>query len=110
MYMYQKFASSYDSESVEGIPTTRLFQVSADGSAVAYEGDATSGGGNGEAGNGIGNQFLAKRLVNGWVTNSIQPAGVFSTFIRGFQAICRSVCLFQVRPLNPRIRRSQKTR
>ncbi len=64
--------------------TLRLFQVATDGSAVAYEGDATSGGGNGEGGSGLGNQFLAKRLASGWVTNSIQPAGVFSTRYQGF--------------------------
>src|ERR1700728_2299572 len=68
----------------EGTATRKLFQVATDGSAVAYEGDATSGGGNGEAGRGIGSQFLAKRLADGgWVTNSIQPAGVFSTKYQG---------------------------
>ena len=75
-----------DEPPAEGIPTERLFQVSADGSSVAYEGDATSGGGNGEGGHDIGNQFLAKRLTNGWVTNSIQPAGVFSTLYEGFSS------------------------
>ncbi len=71
----------------EGIATYKLFQVATDGSAVAYEGDATSGGGNGEAGLGIGTQFLAKHLSNGgWVTSSIQPAGVFSTEYQGFSS------------------------
>jgi hypothetical protein len=73
-------------DSTDGIPTTRLFQVSADGSSVAYNGEATSGGGNGEGGNGIGNQFLAKRLANGWVTDSIQPPGRFSTYYQGFSS------------------------
>ena len=68
----------------EGIATSKLFQVAADGSAVAYESDATSGGGNGEAGRGIGSQFLAKHLANGgWITKSIQPAGVFSHGVPG---------------------------
>ncbi len=71
----------------EGTATFKLFQVATDGSAVAYEGDATSGGGNGEAGRGIGSQFLAKHLADGgWVTNSIQPAGVFSTKYQGFSS------------------------
>jgi hypothetical protein len=83
VYVPEALPTTY-AENVEGIPTTRLFQVSADGSSVAYEGDATSGGGNGEAGNGHGNQFLAKRLASGWATNSIQPAGVPSTFYQGF--------------------------
>ena len=69
----------------EGIPTSRLFQVATSGSAVAYEGDATTGGGAGEGGSGLGNQFLAKRLVNGgWAVNSIQPAGFFKTTYQGF--------------------------
>ncbi len=69
----------------EGIQTEKLFQVASDGSAVAYIGDATSGGGNGEGGKGIGNQFLASRLSgSGWTTKSIQPAGVFSTAYIGF--------------------------
>ncbi len=78
-------SESMYSESAEGIPSSRLFQVSDDGSAVAYEGDATSGGGNGEGGNSLGNQFLARHLPDGgWITHSIQPPGVFSTQYQGF--------------------------
>src|ERR1700728_4360890 len=67
----------------EGITTFLLFQVATNGSAVAYEGDPTSGGGN-AAGLGEGSQFLAKHLAGGWVTNSIQPAGDFDTHYQGF--------------------------
>ncbi len=71
----------------EGTATRKLFQVATDGSTVAYESDATSGGGNGEAGRGIGSQFLAKHLANGgWITKSIQPAGVFATEYQGFSS------------------------
>jgi len=71
----------------EGVATHKLFQVATDGSAVAYESDATSGGGNGEGGRGLGSQLLAKHLADGgWVTNSIQPAGVFSTKYQGFSS------------------------
>ena len=70
-----------------GIQTPFLFQVATDGSAVAYEGDATSGGGLGEGGIGRGNQFLAKRSASGsWMTNSIQPAGLFSTRYQGMSS------------------------
>src|ERR1700728_4265468 len=70
----------------EGTATFELFQVATNGSAVAYVGDPTSGGGN-SAGRGVGSQFLAKRLADGgWVTNSIQPAGVFSTKYQGFSS------------------------
>ena len=85
--VYIPRASAFgDGEDAEGIPTQLLFQVSTDGSAVAYEGDATSGGGQGSSGNGLGNQFLARRLASGWVTHSIQPAGVFSNFYQGFSS------------------------
>src|ERR1700728_30252 len=77
-------ASSYVTNG-EGIQSNYLFQVASNGSAVAYIGDATSGGGNGESGRGIGNQFLAKHLADGgWISKSIQPAGVFSTHYQGF--------------------------
>ena len=71
----------------EGIYTPLLFQVATDGSAVAYQGDATSGGGFGEGGLGRGNQFLAKHLApGGWITNSIQPQGFFHTAYQGFSS------------------------
>ena len=93
----------------EGTATFKLFQVATDGSAVAYEGDATSGGGNGEAGQGIGSQFLAKHLADGgWVTNSIQPAGSLARSIRGFRVICRLGCFSLVHQLNPKTIRYQK--
>jgi hypothetical protein len=76
-----------DTGNSDGIGTFKLFQVATDGSAVAYEGDATSGGGNGEAGRGIGSQFLARHLADGgWVANSIQPAGIFNTAYQGFSS------------------------
>ena len=69
----------------EGIATFKLFQVATNGSSVAYESDATSGEGNGEGGRGLGSQFLAKHLATGgWITNSIQPGGVFVTEYEGF--------------------------
>ena len=71
----------------EGIRTGRLFQVTSDGSAVAYVGDATSGGGEGEGGRGQGSQFLAKHLANGgWMTKGIQPAGVLLSPYEGFSS------------------------
>ncbi|HXP99156.1 MAG TPA: fibronectin type III domain-containing protein [Solirubrobacteraceae bacterium] len=84
--VYVPFAEGKISDS-EGIQSFYSFQVATDGSAVAYIGDATSGGGNGEAGRGIGSQFLAKHLASsGWMTNSVQPAGVFDTKYLGFSS------------------------
>jgi hypothetical protein len=69
----------------QGVVTTRPFQVAGDGSAIMYLGDATSGGGEGQGGQGLGNQFLARRQSNGgWMTTSIQPAGLFDTIYQGF--------------------------
>ena len=82
------YVPAAEEESVsEGTATHKLFQVATDGSTVAYESDATSGGGNGESGRGIGSQLLAKHLANGgWITKSIQPAGVFVTEYQGFSS------------------------
>ncbi len=82
--VYVPDARDMNGELGNGIPTVRLFQVSADGSAVAYVGDATSGGGNGESGSKLGNQFLANRTADGWSTHSIMPAGVRSDLYQGF--------------------------
>ena len=69
----------------EGIQTEKLFQVASDGSAVEYVGDATSGGGNGEAGSGIGNHFVATHVAGGgWNIKSIQPPGTFNSNYVGF--------------------------
>ena len=102
VYIPEALPTTY-SENVEGIPTTRLFQVSADGSSVAYEGDPTSGGGNGEEGNGLGNQFLAKRLASGWVTNSIQPAGTHNTYYQGFSSDLSAGIITSGTPAEPEI-------
>ena len=83
--VYVPFALGVAEPVSEGVQTSKLFQVARDGSAVIYEGDATSGGGNGIAGSGIGNQFLATRLAGGgWANKSIQPPGTFNTLYLGF--------------------------
>jgi hypothetical protein len=102
VYVPESLPTTY-TENVEGIPTRRLFQVSADGSAVAYEGEPTSGGGNGEDGNGLGNQFLAQRLASGWVTRSIQPAGVHSTYYQGFSSDLSAGIITSGTPAEPKI-------
>ncbi len=86
--VYVPLSYGFSNEAVNGsVQTFHLFQVAGDGSGVAYIGDATSGGGNGEGGTGIGNQFLASRLAGGgWVTKSIQPPGAFVTEYEGFSS------------------------
>ena len=83
--VYVPFSLGVAEPDSQGIQTSKLFQVASDGSAVAYEGDATSGGGNGIGGNDIGNQFLATHLAGGgWANKSIQPPGTFNTRYLGF--------------------------
>ncbi len=86
--VYVPLSYGHTNEAVNGsVQTSHLFQVADNGSSVAYIGDATSGGGNGEGGGGIGNQFLASRLAGGgWVTKSIQPPGAFVTEYEGFSS------------------------
>ncbi len=86
--VYVPYSYGLSNEAVKGsVQTFHLFQVAGDGAGVAYIGDATSGGGNGEGGTGIGNQFLASRLAGGgWVTKSIQPPGAFVTEYEGFSS------------------------
>jgi hypothetical protein len=55
------------------ISTERLVRASADGDAVTYVGDPPAVGGNGATGNGLGNQFLAKRNSGGWTASVITP-------------------------------------
>jgi hypothetical protein len=69
----------------EGVQTNLPFQASADGSAVAYVGDPTSEGTNGNAGNGGGNEFLARRVASGeWEQQGIQPPGYNTPIYQAF--------------------------
>ena len=68
----------------QGVQTFFPFQVAADGSAVTYTGDASLGG-EGEVGNGLGDQYLARRVPGvGWVQSVIQPDGHRKTHFQGF--------------------------
>jgi hypothetical protein len=60
-----------------GIQTARLFQVSTNGEAVAYQASATPTGGGAESGgSGAGNQYLARRSsAGGWIKTVLQPPG-----------------------------------
>jgi hypothetical protein len=68
----------------EGIFTPRPFRAAADGDAVAYVGDPTSGG-NGLGGPGLGNDYLARRLPGGgWKQVNVQPPGYFQAEYEAF--------------------------
>jgi hypothetical protein len=70
----------------EGIFTQRPFRAAADGNAVAYVGDPTSGG-TGLGGPGLGNDYLATRSPNGgWTQTNIQPPGYFNAIYQGFSS------------------------
>ena len=69
----------------QGVATVRPFQVATDGSAVAYVGDATTGG-TGEASRGIGDQYLARRTAAGWLQTVIQPDSHHNTSFESFSS------------------------
>ncbi len=79
--------------------TDRPFQASADGDAVAYVGDPTSGG-NGSNGNGGGNEYLATRSPAGaWTQVDIQPPGYLSPVYQGFSSDLSVGFLYSSEPL-----------
>ncbi len=70
----------------EGVETQFPFQVSPDGTAVVYQGDATIGG-QGEIGKGLGDQYLARRSpAGGWTQSIIQPAARRKAHFQGFSS------------------------
>jgi hypothetical protein len=72
--------------SVHGIPTDLPFQAAAAGDAVAYPGSASAEG-NGNAGQGGGNEYLATRLPGGgWKQVDLQPAGMETTVYEAFSS------------------------
>ncbi len=54
-------------------PTELPFQAATDGEAVAYVG-APSAGGDGDAGEGGGNEYLATRSASGWSSADLMPS------------------------------------
>jgi hypothetical protein len=70
----------------EGVQTSLPFQAAVDGNAVAYVGDPTSEG-NGSAGFGGGNEFLARREgPDDWTSQDIQPPGYVTPTYQAFTA------------------------
>jgi DNA-binding beta-propeller fold protein YncE len=66
--------------------TERPFQAAADGDAVAYVGDPSSGG-SGNEGEGGGNEFLATRAgTGGWIQTDIQPPGYLTPTYQAFSS------------------------
>jgi hypothetical protein len=69
----------------------RPIRAAADGTAIAYIGDAPPTGGNGQPVIAAGgtrptgtNVYLAKRLAGGWAATDIQPSGLNSAQYQGF--------------------------
>ena len=70
----------------EGIFTQRPFRAAADGDAVAYVGDPTSGG-TGLGGPGLGDDYMATRAPGGgWTQTNIQPPGYFNAQYQSFSS------------------------
>jgi DNA-binding beta-propeller fold protein YncE len=70
----------------DAIQTERPYQAAADGDAVAYVGDPTSGG-NGSSGGGGGNEYLATRTPGGgWSQSDIEPLGYNEAVYQAFSS------------------------
>jgi hypothetical protein len=84
-------------------------RAAADGSAVAYLGQASEQGGNGnnngpnETGlsDGGSNQYLASRSPTGWTATDIQPTGLTSVSYRAFSGDLSLALLTSSEPLVP---------
>jgi hypothetical protein len=85
-------------------------RAAADGSAVAYQGQASEQGGNGNnggpnetgvsAGSGS-NEYLASRSSTGWTAADIQPPGLASVGYQAFSAELSTALLASSEPLVP---------
>ena len=75
--------SNYDAG--EGSTDTKLpFQTAPDGEAFVYVGDPSVGG-VGNAGDGLGEQYMATRKSSGgWTQVTLQPAGVVPAYYQAF--------------------------
>jgi hypothetical protein len=81
------------------IYTLKPIAAATDGNAVTYVGSPTSGG-NGSQGNGLGNQFLARRNPDGsWTQTNIQPNGYSSPLYWGFSPDLEHAMLSSLEPL-----------
>jgi hypothetical protein len=68
----------------DDITSQALYRASADGNAVAYAGEPLATGGDGFTSGGAGNQFLATRTANGWVSIDVMPEYLTENPFRGF--------------------------
>ncbi len=81
------------------IETEYPVRAAVDGDVVAYVGSPTSGG-NGSQGNGEGNQFLARRGVDGgWTQTNIQPDGYSTPVYQAFSPDLEHAVLDSSEPL-----------
>jgi hypothetical protein len=64
-------APPFFSQQDELFESDHPYEASEDGEAVAYAGEPPSTGGTGEVGNGLGNQWLARRTSHGWESTGI---------------------------------------
>jgi NHL repeat len=70
----------------ESVTTDYLVRAARDGEAVTYAGDPTATGGSGAQGDGLGDQFVARRNASGWEATDISPNVKLTTASPGFEA------------------------
>ncbi len=86
-------------ENEEAIKTAHPVRAAADGDAVTYVGEPTSGG-NGSTGSGEGNEYIATRgPQGGWIQQDIQPPGDASAEYWGFSSDLSAAVLTSREPL-----------
>jgi DNA-binding beta-propeller fold protein YncE len=87
-----------------GVPTRFPFQTATNGQAITYLGDPAKGG-YGRVGNGLGNQYLAKRSSDGeWESESVvlQPPARVATYFQGFSNDLEDGVLNSGTPVEPK--------
>ncbi len=88
--------SSYSS-----IQTERPFQAALDGNGIAYAG-SPSVGGNEAAGEGSGNEYLARRSADGgWSSVNLSPVGFPSAVFQGFSSDLSAAFLDSLEGMSP---------
>jgi hypothetical protein len=82
VYVPEGLEGTIDPLGAHGIVSARPFQATASGEAVAYLGDPSATGGNGDIGDTLGNQYVARRSpLGGWKQVDIDPSGYANEYV-----------------------------
>src|SRR6202046_4286363 len=82
--------------------TVLTFQAAADGAGIAFAAAPTVGG-NENQGNGVGNEYLARRSASGWTDSVLSPEGAPSSLFQAFSPDLSKGFVNSVEPLSPTV-------